>query len=54
MFSYARLPPPLWLYDMGSPEGVNVATMKNTEIQRNEVDITTKHWKIPIPQLVMR
>jgi hypothetical protein len=58
MFSYAPLPsflssPPFSLYDISSSEEVNVAAMKNTDIQRNEVDVAKKHGKILILQFVL-
>jgi hypothetical protein len=34
---------PFSLYNISSPEGVNVAAMKNTDSQRNKRGVTTKH-----------
>jgi hypothetical protein len=44
--------PAVSLHNMSSPEGVNVAAMKNTDIQRNEVDVATEHGEILILQFV--
>jgi hypothetical protein len=44
--------PAVSLYNMSSPQGVNVPAMKNTDIRRNEVHVATKQGEILILQFV--